>query len=510
MFEKNFPYTNFHELNLDWLLDRMKKNSEDQEALKKYVDEVFSGIGNKEGEGWLKNKKIVVYGDSTTQIENSYIKKLSDYGAIITNRGVYGTAIVTNNDKTGAIDLIPKAKDLNDFDYIFMCYGANDLGGWDYNFPFEDSVETSDNYLNYCLETIFEFLKSKTCHPIFILPPIVHQDSWGEAQTNSYNGSTQDLFNDTVVAICEEYHIEYFNLFTLCPVNHENYTYWYLQDNTQGIWIHPNNRLNTVIFNQILSRNSNNGYCYPGNWTDCSEILASPTQHSLFKPVIANIPDNMIRNATFFKNYQSTSFFNVCGDKGSKKVLLRLSLFAATNSNDFGQEQIIYRKSSDNTEHRLCLFSRQKNKTSITFEIEEGLYQFAFYNTKLHDLCAINFKLEILNGYATPYDYAFKPSDLVANYNLKIHFLRDSVEVIGSGLQIAQTGTVASGTTLLESYSSFHLDPGDNPFIYFVTGNDIKICQWKNNALVALDSIPNNLRISIAGTNFNYQNLFNM
>lgn len=507
MFE-NFPYTNFHELNLDWLLDRMKKNSEDQETLKKYVDEVFSGIGNLQGEGWLKNKKIVVYGDSTTQIENSYIKKLSDYGAIITNRGVYGTAIVTNNDKTGAIDLIPMAEDLNDFDYIFMCYGANDLGGWDYNFPFETSIETSDNYLNYCLETIFKFLKTKTCYPIFILPPIVHQDSWGETQTNAYNGSTQDLFNDTVVAICEQYHIEYFNLFTLCPVNHENYTYWYLQDNTQGIWIHPNNRLNTVIFNQILSRNSNNGYCYPSEWKDCSEIIASPTRRALFTPVIANIPDNMINNATFFKNYQSTSYFNVCSNNGSK-VLLRLSLFAVADNNDFGQQQIAYRKAPD-TERRLCLFSRQKNKTSITFELEEGIYQFAFYNTKSHNLCAVNFKLEVQNGYVTPYDYNFKLSNLVQNRDLTIHFLRDSVEVIGSGLQIAQTGDIVSGTTLLESYASFEMEPGDNPFIYFVTGNDIKICQWKTNALVALDSIPNNLRISTAAKHFPYRNLFNL
>lgn len=509
MFE-NFPYTNFHELNLDWLLDRMKKNSEDQEALKKYVDEVFSGIGNLEGEGWLKNKKIVVYGDSTTQIENSYIKKLSDYGAIITNRGVYGTAIVTNNDKTGAIDLIPKAEDLNDFDYIFMCYGANDLGGWDYNFPFETSIETSDNYLNYCLETIFKFLKTKTCYPIFILPPIVHQDSWDEAQTNAYNGSTQDLFNDTVVAICEQYHIEYFNLFTLCPVNHENYTYWYLQDNTQGIWIHPNNRLNTVIFNQILSRNSNNGYCYPGEWMDCSEIITSPTQRMLFTPNIQNISVNMLENTLFFKNYQSTSCFTACSNGRSEKIRIRLSLVPVADTTDFGEEQIIYRNISDNTEHRLCLFSRHRNITSITFEIGEGTYQFAFYNTKSHSIAACNMKLEVQNGHLNPYGYSFKPSDLVQQQDLKLFFLKNGVKVVGSGLQIAATGTVTSGTAILEAYSSFDFSDGDNPFIYFVTGNDIKICQWKHNKIIALDSIPNNLRISTASMYFPYKNLFNM
>lgn len=506
MFE-NFPYTNFHELNLDWLLDRMKKNSKDQEALKKYVDDVFSGIGNMQGEGWLKNKKIVVYGDSTTQIENSYIKKLSDYGAIITNRGVYGTAIVTNNDKTGAIDLIPKAEDLNDFDYIFMCYGANDLGGWDYNFPFEESIETSDNYLNYCLKTIFEFLKTKTCYPIFILPPIVHQDSWGEAQTNAYNGSTQDLFNDTVVAICEQYHIEYFNLFTLCPVNHKNYTYWYLQDNTQGIWIHPNNRLNTVIFNQILSRNSNNGYCYPGEWKDCSEVLVSPTQHTLFTPSIINIPRTQLKNSIFFKNYQSTPPISVSSLDGSP-IRLRISAIIESKNENFGQQQIAYRQ-ENGAEHRLCLFSRQKNSTSITFEVDEGTIQLSFYNTNANEIAAINFKLEVQNGNVLPFNFNFKKSNLLQQNTLYVSFTRDGIAVKG-GLQIAETGTVESGTVLAECYNTYAFEQGDNPFIYFVTGNDVKICQWRNNAIVALDSIQNNLRISTLSTKFPYGNIFNL
>lgn len=336
----------------------------------------------------------------------------------------------------------------------------------------------------------------------------MHQDSWGEAQTNSYNGSTQDLFNDTVVAICEQYHIEYFNLFTLCPVNHKNYTYWYLQDNNQGIWIHPNNRLNTVIFNQILSRNSNNGYCYPGDWQDYSEVLASPTQHQLFTPVIHNVPYHALTNAVFFTNYQSTSFFNVSSANGSMKI--RLSLIVESNTGNFGQQQIAYRKSGESTEHRLCLFSRQKNITSVTFELTEGSYQLSFYNTNANDIAAINMKMEGLNGIIFPFDYDFKESDLVQKHNLKLHFLRDRVEIVGAGLQIAETGNVTSGTPLLTTYNSFEMSAGDNPFIYFVTGSDIKICQWKNNALVALDSIPNNLRISTAAKQFPYTNLFNL
>lgn len=459
-------------------------------------------------EHWLRGKKIVVYGDSTTQIENSYIKKLENFGAIITNRGVSGTAVVTNNALTGAIDLIPNATDLNNFDYIFMCYGANDLGGWDYNFPYEASIETSKNNLEYCIRTIFTFLQNKTCYPVFVLPPIVHQADWGTAQTNSYNGSTQDLFNDTVVALCEKYHVEYFNLFTLCPVNHLNYEQWYLRDNDNGIWIHPNDRLNTVIYNQILERNSNNGRCYPDNWTDVSNLITSPTQHKLFSPVIANTPQSDLDNAVFFSNYQSTSKIVLSSNDGSK-VRIRLSGFVVGNSQTFGQQQITYR-ASDNTEYRLCLFNRAKNKTSIVAELDPGIYEFGFYNTTAIDIAIVNLKLEVQNGYAAPYDYVFTKNELLAQCDFKAHFLRDGVEVFGAGLQAAATGTIASGSTLAISTASFDFAPGDCPFIYFVTGNDVKICEIKGDLLVALDTIPNNLRVSTASTKFTYRNLFSL
>lgn len=459
-------------------------------------------------EHWLRNKKIVVYGDSTTQIENSYIKKLENFGAIITNRGVYGTAVVTNNALNGAIDLIPNATDLDTFDYIFMCYGANDLGGWDYNFPFDPAIETSKNNLEYCIRTIFNFLKNKKCYPVFVLPPIVHQANWGTAQTNGYNGSTQDLFNDTVISLCEKYHVEYFNLFTLCPVNHSNYEEWYLKDNDNGIWIHPNDRLNTVIYNQILERNSNNGKCYPSEWTDCSEMIASPTQHRLFEPIISNVPANVINNAVFFINYQTTSKIVVSSNDGSN-VRLRLSAFIVAASDNFGQEQIIYRK-SDATEYRLCLFSRQKNKTSITFELEPGIYEFSFYNTNNNNIAALNLKLEVQNGYVAPYDYTFAKYDILAQCDLKLHFLRNRVEVEGAGLQIAPTGTVSSGTALALASASFEFAAGDNPFIYFVTANDTKICQWSHDKLIALDSVQNNLRISTISSAFPYRNLFSL
>ena len=37
---ENFPYTNFHDLNLDWLLKLTKKNSEDIEALQEIAEPI--------------------------------------------------------------------------------------------------------------------------------------------------------------------------------------------------------------------------------------------------------------------------------------------------------------------------------------------------------------------------------------------------------------------------------------------------------------------------------------
>lgn len=39
---ENFPYTNFHEMNLDWLIKQTKNNSDDIDALNKYITGTLS------------------------------------------------------------------------------------------------------------------------------------------------------------------------------------------------------------------------------------------------------------------------------------------------------------------------------------------------------------------------------------------------------------------------------------------------------------------------------------
>ena len=37
---EQFPYTNFHELNLDWIIDKVKECLESNEELKEHVDNI--------------------------------------------------------------------------------------------------------------------------------------------------------------------------------------------------------------------------------------------------------------------------------------------------------------------------------------------------------------------------------------------------------------------------------------------------------------------------------------
>lgn len=456
---------------------------------------------------WLRDKKVVVYGDSTTQIENSYIKKLTDFGAIITNRGVSGTAIVHNNNSTGAIDLIPNAADLNSFDYIFMCYGANELGGWHYNYPGAAGMKGSTNDIDYCLNAIFTFLMNKKCHPVFVLPPIVHQDSWGASQANSYTGSTQDAFNDMVIGYCEKYHIEYFNLFTLCPVNHYNYTEYYLNDNSDGIWIHPNDRLNTIIFNQIIARNSNNGRCFPGEWFDCSNTIASPTITKPFNPLVLNTPQSLLDDALFFKSYENTSKFSVISANGNK-VRIRVSGICTIEGESFKQQQIALTDSTG-AQTRLCLFSRQKTRTSVTFEVDEGDYSLAFYNTGEITSAWVDFKIECQNGYIVPFDYTLTAVEGKAtNVNLAINFCRDGMHLKGTGFILGESAGAVYQTKLLQSSEYFHQDLAT----VFVVWYDSKVfpLYWSTNGVYASATLTNGARMNPISDIVPYGNLFSI
>lgn len=142
MFE-NFPYTNFHELNLDWILERMKTLGKDMTTLKNYVDNYFDNINlpdiveQKAAEiedlSFFKNKKICIIGDSisdnTTNPPNwtvHFTETVKKVGAIVTNIAENGASFASWNQNFDS--KVPIGQDI----YIVFL-GVNDFQG---QFPF--------------------------------------------------------------------------------------------------------------------------------------------------------------------------------------------------------------------------------------------------------------------------------------------------------------------------------------------------------------------------------------
>lgn len=149
MFEK-FPYTNFHELNLDWLLERMKALGEDQTELKNYVDNYFANLdlpdimeqkaAEIEDLSFFKNKKICVIGDSisaNTPDQKNWVdyftESVTKVGATVTNIAIAGSTFSGWNQIFDST-VIPG----QDIYIVFL--GINDFQG---QFPFAPGQEAS-------------------------------------------------------------------------------------------------------------------------------------------------------------------------------------------------------------------------------------------------------------------------------------------------------------------------------------------------------------------------------
>ena len=52
-FGERFPYTNFHDLNLDWIIERVKKLTDDEEEQNRMITELYERI--QPLEEWVEN-----------------------------------------------------------------------------------------------------------------------------------------------------------------------------------------------------------------------------------------------------------------------------------------------------------------------------------------------------------------------------------------------------------------------------------------------------------------------
>lgn len=132
-----FPFTNFHEMNLDWLITTMKKSVERiDDALKNLPEEVQSSVKAEVANqitnippdmlNYYRNKHIWILGDSISSEESgqhrwpSFARELlAQYNTTITNASKNGASLreiqLEENFPSGKVDIIVIFAGVNDY-----------------------------------------------------------------------------------------------------------------------------------------------------------------------------------------------------------------------------------------------------------------------------------------------------------------------------------------------------------------------------------------------------------
>ena len=285
-----YPYTNFHEMNIDWLVEAVKALGHEIEnwelvnnltyaggwdITKQYtkysivtdnnigylsLQPVPAGVALTNSDYWVTvadftalyadlgarvaaieaneeyyksyftGKKIVSYGDSTIHNTgmNTYIDQLDDIvDCNVTNRGVAGTRM--NQSANSGVSLINASSDLGSFDVITLSYGTNE---WQTN-------ETVKQIYSDAVALI-EAIKAKNSDIdiVFILPSYAYRD-FGNTPVNLNNsGLFLSDVNNIITFVMSRYNIPCIDLFHESCCNSMNYTHL-LKNDSGGVYVHP-------------------------------------------------------------------------------------------------------------------------------------------------------------------------------------------------------------------------------------------------------------------------------
>ena len=161
-FFNNFPYTNFHDINLDWIMktvkdsvekieNYMKKTTEyiknyfnnldiSQEVDNKLEDMAETGSLQKYLDPFmLKGKKCVFFGDSITwgdigdsthsQADRPYPTIISEKaGCESINKATKSATLTIVGSSTNNLKTQIESTDFSNVDFVFICFGINDFG----------------------------------------------------------------------------------------------------------------------------------------------------------------------------------------------------------------------------------------------------------------------------------------------------------------------------------------------------------------------------------------------
>lgn len=206
---------------------------------------------------WLYGKTVVMYGDSTLTVTDNYADKLAATGipASVTKRAVAGHSLTGNG-----LNIILAAQDLQDFDYVFICYGINDWSG------------VVRNSWKSALRLAIEDVLSKGSEPVVVLPWLVYIPTLVSGGWINNKGCSMNTYVDAAIAVCEEYSVKYFNFYTQSGVNKNNYT-TLLTPSSNGLFLHEGATLADEIVKLIVNGNFCTGSCLSGKYLQPSKAV---------------------------------------------------------------------------------------------------------------------------------------------------------------------------------------------------------------------------------------------
>ena len=223
--------------------------------------ETFSGRINSleefedyaENVSYYKDKRIVVYGDSSGTYAGNFVDMLANtYGLNITNRCVGGSSLSeVHGGIASGLSVIQSASDLDNFDVALIIYGINDWQNSCFMY----------NWIN-AIEAVCTKFAGSTCEPIFIFPWYcyrlftVYADENGTSLANRM-GMSLPAYIDNAIDHLAHYGAKFINLYTLSDVNDINYASWLV--NNGGIYVHAKTNLSEKVCRLILSGVMNNG-----------------------------------------------------------------------------------------------------------------------------------------------------------------------------------------------------------------------------------------------------------
>lgn len=204
---------------------------------------------------YLRNKKAVMYGDSTAALGPTYSSMITSLcGMQITNRAISGTA-VTSGPKC-LLSLMNEAtkSTFDGFDYCFLAYSTNDYQG---NIAMHSNKGLANGVISFqeAFETAID--KIQTLNPsiqiVFIAPAYVYRNTTGSYLPNiNYRGFTPRDYVEMAKNVCSYKGVAFIDL-ALLGVNENNMATWMIKETDIDVYVHYQTALKQKIAQFIVN-----------------------------------------------------------------------------------------------------------------------------------------------------------------------------------------------------------------------------------------------------------------